>query len=84
MLGTLGCIPAYDRYFIIGLKQEKIDRSFSQKSLMQLFDFIDTHRIDITAAQELILSQTKTHYPIMKIVDMYFWQIGYDIENISL
>ena len=72
MLGTLGCIPAYDRYFIIGFKQEKISRSFSHKSFTQLFEFIDIHSNDIKAAQELILSQTKTHYPIMKIVGMYF------------
>lgn len=79
LLGTLGCIPAYDRYFIDGLKEMKMKHTiFNDNSLNELFDFIDSNRTEIENAQKLILTTTHKHYPIMKILDMYFWQIGYD------
>ncbi len=81
LLGTLGCVPAYDRYFIDGLKEKKIkNTAFNDTSLNELFVFIDTNKTEIDNAQKHILTQTKQHYPLMKILDMYFWQIGYDKE----
>ncbi|MEP2023542.1 MAG: hypothetical protein ABJH98_05130 [Reichenbachiella sp.] len=81
MLGTLGCVPAYDRYFIDGLKEMKMKhKSFNQDSLNQLYNFIEDNKTEIIDAQKLIKDKTKSHYPVMKILDMYFWQIGYDKE----
>lgn len=82
MLGTLGCVPAYDRYFIGGLKETGMSYTrFNDSSLNELFDFIDEYRTDIEESQQYIKSKTKNHYPIMKILDMFFWQIGYDKEQ---
>lgn len=82
MLGTLGCVPAYDRYFIGGFKEMNLEHSsFSRSSLDELFTFIETNKVEIQNAQRLIKQKTKNHYPFMKILDMYFWQIGYDKEN---
>lgn len=79
MLGTLGCVPAYDRYFIEGLKEiGMLHTSFNETSLNELFHFIDNNKIEIRKAQDLIKSRIQRHYPVMKILDMYFWQIGYD------
>jgi hypothetical protein len=79
MLGTLGCVPAYDRYFVDGLREQKmVHTSFNTASLSELFDFIAINRHEIENSQKLILAQTQLHYPVMKIVDMFFWQIGYD------
>jgi len=79
MLGTLGCVPAYDRYFIDGLKEMKMKHTgFNEASLNELFNFIVANKNEIDQAQKLIKNKTKSHYPIMKIIDMYFWQIGYD------
>ncbi len=79
MLGTLGCVPAYDRYFIEGLKVMKMKyKGFNEASLKELFSFIDYNRSEFNKAQILIKAKTQIHYPIMKILDMYFWQIGYD------
>lgn len=81
LLGTLGCIPAYDRYFIAGLKEKNIkNTAFTYTSLNELFDFIDNNKTEIDNVQKLILTKTKQHYPVMKILDMYFWQLGYDKE----
>ena len=79
LLGALGCVPAYDRYFIDGLKEIKIkNNSFNNSSLNEMFDFIDENKSEIDEIQKLILIKTKRHYPLMKIMDMFFWQTGYD------
>lgn len=79
MLGTLGCIPAYDRYFIDGLKEMNMDHTgFNEASLKELFRFIDDKKKEIDEVQKLIKIKTNRHYPLMKILDMYFWQIGYN------
>lgn len=79
MLGTLGCVPAYDRYFKTGLKKEKMQHTgFTEASLIELFDFIDKNKNEIEQVQRGIKGKLKVHYPLMKIMDMYFWQIGYD------
>ena len=81
LLGTLGCVPAYDRYFIDGLKHMEIkNTTFNDASLTELFDCIDNNKTEIENAQKLILTKTGQHYPVMKVLDMYFWQIGYDKE----
>jgi hypothetical protein len=81
MLGTLGCVPAYDRYFIDGLKEMKMQYTgFTEASLNEVFNFIDKNKKEIDQAQKLIKANTQRHYPLMKIMDMYFWQIGYDKE----
>jgi hypothetical protein len=81
MLGVLGCVPAYDRYFIDGLKEMKMEQTgFNEASLNELFNFIDDNKKEIDQAQKLIKTKTQRHYPLMKILDMYFWQIGYDKE----
>jgi len=78
ILGTLGCVPAYDRYFNDGLKEMGMSyNKFNGSSLNELFDFIDKHRTDIDEAQQYVKTVTEKHYPIMKIMDMFFWQIGY-------
>lgn len=79
MLGTLGCVPAYDRYFIDGLKEMKMEHTgFNESSLNELFNFIDDNKNEIIQAQKLIETKTQRHYPLMKLLDMYFWQIGYN------
>lgn len=81
LLGTLGCVPAYDRYFIEGLNEMKMQHtSFNEASLNELFNFIEGNKTEIEQTQKFIKTSTKRHYPLMKILDMYFWQIGYDKE----
>ena len=48
LLGTLGCIPAYDTFFINGV----------------------TCWSGIT-------------YPVMKLADMYFWSLGYQLRTLN-
>lgn len=62
MLGTLGCVPAYDRYFIDGLKQINIHHSgFNESSIIRLFNFIDNNNKEIEQAQKFIKTKTQRH-----------------------
>jgi len=82
ILGTKGCVPAYDRYFIGGLKESKMNKcGFGKEGLEEVFLFIEKNESGVKRAQRLAKKKTNNHYPIMKIIDMYFWQLGYDSER---
>lgn len=79
LLGTLACVPAYDRYFVNGLDEVGLKHSkFNAASLNELFDFINSNKTEINKCQNLIDQKIHRYYPVMKVLDMYFWQIGYD------
>lgn len=80
LMGTLGCVPAYDRYFIDGVKHENVASGlFTKNSIMDLITFFESNSVDLEP-----ISQTMTidglPYPQMKMLDMGFWQIGYDLD----
>ncbi len=80
LLGTLGCLPACDRFFIEGFKSHPFPYSyFNQSFVERLLGFCSDHLTDLRGEQERIETVSGVHYPIMKLVDMYFWQTGYDI-----
>lgn len=82
LLGTMACVPAFDRYFIAGMKGKNMKFSkFNETSLNVLFDFAEFNKKQIEDFQTKIYKKIKIHYPTMKILDMYFWQIGYDKEE---
>ncbi len=77
VLGALGCVPAYDRYFIDGLRDKEIGPlNPNQKGIKALVDFYISHRDQFDSLQAEIQTIGGTPYPAMKLVDMYFWQIG--------
>lgn len=83
-LGTLGCLPAYDRYFIVGVNSSYLNFSkMNNNNLKNLFSFLEQEELSkqIKSCQIFISKQRKMYYPIMKIVDMYFWQMGFDLEK---
>ena len=75
LLGTLGCMPALDRFFCDGWKICEETKEFPI-NLQNIISFADKHKIEIKECKNCIKSDVI--YPPMKIVDMYFWQIGYD------
>ena len=73
LLGTLGCIPAYDRFFIEGLGEKGIQKKFNpKKSFLQMIGFYLENKRELDS-----LSEKFEGYPLMKILDMYFWVNGY-------
>jgi hypothetical protein len=82
MLGTLACIPAYDRYFIEGMRTSGInDTKLSKKNFKVVVDYYKQNEVEFSKAQELIHEKSGIYYPAMKLVDMYFWEIGFQAEN---
>jgi len=79
LLGMLGCLPACDRYFLFGFKSEGLSYSYLNKPFVQrLVEFCGNNMNDLRNEQERIASAGGLRYPLMKLVDMYFWQIGYE------
>ena len=80
-MGRLGCVPAYDRYFISGIKKQKVaSGNYNMKSIIQLVDFYEKNIVEL----ENIRKDMKVNgmaYPQMKILDMAFWQIGLDSDK---
>lgn len=77
ILGTIGCIPAYDRYFIKGLENSNIQKKFNpNKSFIELLNFYIENKKEIDS-----LNSKFKGYTLMKILDMYFWIQGYEFEE---
>lgn len=76
MLGTLGCVPAYDNYVTKGLKKKSIVGSFGERSLRGVQAFYAENKPEFQAAQKKIKKNCGVEYPPMKLVDMFFFQHG--------
>jgi hypothetical protein len=82
MLGTLACIPAYDRYFIDGMRSLGINYSkLSKKNFKAVVDYYKENETEFLKAQKKIHEKSGINYPAMKLVDMYFWEIGFQTDN---
>ena len=73
MLGTTGCIPAYDRYVEKGLKREGLKPAKAGiRSYLSLLAVLDAYRMVFARAPHK-LGRT---YPPMKLMDMFLWERG--------
>lgn len=77
LLGTLGCLPACDLYFRHGLKKEGIEYSkLNEPFINRILQFCLKNVDELRTEQKRIEAVKGIHYPLMKLVDMYFWQSG--------
>lgn len=82
LLGTLGCVPAFDRYFIDGLRDRGIKYSrLKSNNFTSIVNFYQKNESSFLRAQNEIFERTGQKYPPMKLVDMYFWEIGYELDQ---
>ena len=78
LMGTLGCVPAYDRFFGIGAKYLGLEKdTYQEKSLRELVDFYEAHNDRLEEARRGF-EVDGLIYPQMKLLDMGFWQIGFE------
>ena len=78
LMGTLGCVPAYDRFFVDGIKKYKVTtQEYSPSSVLALADFYEAHNGRLEEARRGMRVGDLT-YPQMKLLDMGFWQIGFE------
>lgn len=89
LLGTLGCVPAYDTYFKKGFKKFYTLGEFSNKegklnerSILRLGKFYEKYEKELEEKREdfkinINNENVENKYPQMKVLDMGFWQIGF-------
>jgi hypothetical protein len=70
LMGTLGCVPAYDRYLKAGLAKEGIVQTFSEKGFRALLTRCKTQ------SEGFLEAHKQTKYPVMRLVDMYYFAVG--------
>lgn len=79
VLGTFGCLPACDRYFIDGFKSQGLKYSYLNDTFVErVRGYCQANLADLRREQTNIEENGGVRYPLMKLVDMYFWQIGYE------
>jgi len=78
LMGTLGCVPAYDRFFQDGVAKYKVTtREYSPNSVLKLVVFYEAHNDRLEEARRGMQTEDLT-YPQMKLLDMGFWQVGFE------
>jgi len=78
LMGTLGCVPAYDRFFQDGAKYLGLEHnSYKENSLLELADIYEAHNDRLEEARRG-MRVGDLIYPQMKVLDMGFWQIGFE------
>ena len=78
IFGTFGCLPAVDRYFISGFKRDRLKYSrLNSRFIERVLDFSLANLPELRRAQADIVRRGGTRYPLMKLVDMYFWRRGF-------
>lgn len=81
LMGTLGCVPAYDRYFISGAKSTGITTGiFNKNSILRICDFYISN-LDKLEKVRKKLKIENIEYPQMKLIDMGLWNKGFENEE---
>ncbi len=76
LLGTMGCIPAYDRLFKKGVSLHgDFPARLGKSSYIGLIRFYNKNK-DVLKVVQSEIAQRSITYPPMKLIDMYFWNLG--------
>ena len=75
-MGTLGCVPAYDRFFQDGVAKYKVTTwEYNRKSVLKLVVFYEAHNDRLEEARRGMQTEDLT-YPQIKLLDMGFGRSG--------
>lgn len=86
LMGTFGCVPAFDRFLKVGIMEYKrvYGSNIGKYKLTQQIEKGDTFfalaQLIINNRKDFQIYNTFIDYPPMKCVDMYLWEIGYELE----
>ncbi len=76
LLGTIGCVPAYDTYFKNALKNTAIaSNTYNEESLIALSCFYENNEDKFKKLREVCSESVQ--YTSAKILDMCFFQYGF-------
>lgn len=76
MMGTLGCVPAYDGFVKRGLRSLGLSQTFNKDGLLKLFEWVCKNEEKILEARKKIGHEEL--YTPMRVVDLILWKKGYD------
>lgn len=82
LLGVFGCLPACDQYFNAGFKSAQraspklTTKAGADSFVDQVLTFCNERRRALCSVQGRLESSSGIRYPIMRLVDMYFWKKG--------
>ena len=78
----MGCVPAYDRYFVAGIRNQHVAiGNYNEKSINSLIAFYENNNNKLEKERGQLKTKEMFEYPQMKILDMGFWQIGREIDK---
>lgn len=80
LLGTIGCVPAYDRYFKKALSiTGAAPQSFGVRSIVALGNLYMEYKNEFVALQKYC--SKRTEYPAAKVIDMCFFEYGFQQDG---
>lgn len=77
ILGTLGCVPAYDNFLVKGLRNSGIVGNFNLNSLNGIINCVKPDEAHIDTVCNNLNKNCNNLYTTMKIIDAYFWEYGH-------
>jgi hypothetical protein len=81
LMSTVGCTPAFDTYVVTGLRRRNVRYSvFNEDSLERIWAVYRDNASIFAAAQQR-LGESGHLYTPMKLVDMYFWELGRPVKS---
>jgi hypothetical protein len=82
LMGILCCTPAYDKYFKKGLTACDVQHcgSFSSSYFARLLNICRENNLWANLQRQPI-KYYGVVYPVMRVVDLYFWTKGYNAER---
>ena len=82
IMGTMGCLPAYDRFLRSGLAADGLIKNFGRNSFEAIINRYGTS-IGFALPNYTSMIHTNLVYPQMKIIDCIYWQCGYYIDELD-
>ena len=81
LMGTLGCVPAYDRFLVAALRHYKIaSGTYNKASVYSLAKYYEVNK-EVLEECRARLSSDCIVYPQLKMLDMGLWKIGFDLAG---
>lgn len=81
ILGTMACVPAFDRLFIDGIKTVcGFTGAFSMGNIKSLWKYYADNS-ELFEPWRKEISNNGIQYTPMKVLDMCFWKIGYELST---
>jgi hypothetical protein len=86
LFNTLGCVPAFDTEVKKALKDilgnyYPTCNGFSKNRLVQTINLARENADLIKTGQNLLQEKAGKEYPLTKVLDLYLWHHGFDLNN---